>query len=56
VAGEVRPGHRQKHPQDRSDQTMTADKLRLKSRIDELSEADMLAVAHAMRVQLALTK
>ena len=38
------------------DQIMTADKARLKSRIDELSKADMLAVEHAMRVQLALSK
>ncbi len=33
---------------------MTADKVRLKSRIDALSKADMLAVEHAIRVQLAL--
>ena len=39
-----------------ADQIMTADKARLKSRIDELSKADMLAVEHAMRVQLALSK
>ena len=39
-----------------ADQIMTADKARLKSRIDELSKADMLAVEHALRVQLALPK
>ena len=39
-----------------ADQIMTADKARLKSRIDGLSKADMLAVEHAMRVQLALPK
>ena len=39
-----------------ADQIMTADKVRLKSRIDELSKADMLAVEHALRVQLALPK
>ena len=39
-----------------ADQTMTADKVRLKSRIDELSKADMLAVEHALQVQLALPK
>lgn len=37
-----------------ADQIMTADKVRLKSRIDALSKADMLAVEHAIRVQLAL--
>ena len=39
-----------------ADQLMTADKVRLKSRIGELSKADMLAVEHAIRVQLALPK
>jgi mRNA interferase MazF len=39
-----------------ADQIMTADKVRLKSRIDALSKADMLAVEHALRVQLALSK
>ena len=39
-----------------TDQIMTADKVRLKSRIGELSKADMLAVEHALRVQLALPK
>lgn len=37
-----------------ADQIMTADKVRLKSRIDELTKADMLAVEQAIRVQLAL--
>ncbi len=37
-----------------ADQIMAADKVRLKSRIDELSKSDMLAVEHAIRVQLAL--
>lgn len=37
-----------------ADQIMTADKVRLQSRIDALSKADMLAVEHAIRVQLAL--
>jgi mRNA interferase MazF len=39
-----------------SDQIMTADKVRLKSRLGELSKADMLAVETAIRVQLALPK
>jgi mRNA interferase MazF len=39
-----------------SDQIMTADKVRLKSRLGELSKADMLAVEIAIRVQLALPK
>jgi len=39
-----------------ADQIMTADKVRLKSKIDELSKADMLAVEHALQVQLALPK
>lgn len=39
-----------------ADQIMTADKVRLKSRIDALSKADMLAIEHALRVQLALSK
>ena len=39
-----------------ADHIMTADKVRLKSRIDELSKADMLAVEDALRVQLALPK
>ena len=39
-----------------ADQLMTADKVRLKSRLCELSKSDMLAVEAAMRVQLALPK
>ena len=39
-----------------ADQIMTADKVRLKSRIDELSKADMLAVENALRLHLALPK
>ena len=39
-----------------ADQLMTADKARLKSRVGELSKADMLAVDAAMRVQLAFSK
>ena len=39
-----------------ADQLMTADKVRLKTRVGELSKADMLAVDAAMRVQLALSK
>ena len=39
-----------------ADQIMTADKTRLKSRIGELSKADLLAVENALRVQLALSK
>lgn len=39
-----------------ADQLMTADKVRLKSRLCELSKSDMLSVEAAMRVQLALPK
>lgn len=39
-----------------ADQIMTADKVRLKFKIDKLSKADMLAVEHALQVQLALPK
>ena len=39
-----------------ADQLMTADKARLKTRVGELSKADMLAVDAAMRVQLSLSK
>lgn len=39
-----------------ADQLMTADKVRLKSRLGTLSKVDMLAVDDAMRVQLALPK
>lgn len=37
-----------------ADQIMTADKVRLNSRIDVLSKADLLALDVALRVQLAL--
>ncbi len=37
-----------------ADQIMTADKVRLKSRIDALSKTDLLAVELALRTQLAL--
>ena len=39
-----------------ADQLMTADKVRLKSKLFELSKADMQAVEAAMRVQLGLPK
>ena len=39
-----------------ADQIMTTDKVRLKSRIDTLSKEGMLAVEHALRVQLALPR
>ncbi len=39
-----------------ADQMMTADKLRLKSRLGELTKADMQAVEDAVRVQLGLRK
>ena len=44
------------HSKAMADQIMTADKTRLKSRMGELSKADMLAVENALRVQLALAK
>ena len=44
------------HSKAMADQIMTADKTRLKSRMGELSRADMLAVDNALRVQLALAK
>ncbi|MDA8107059.1 MAG: type II toxin-antitoxin system PemK/MazF family toxin [Betaproteobacteria bacterium] len=37
-----------------ADQIMTADKQRLKKRIGKLSEAEMLGVERALRVQLGL--
>ena len=37
-----------------ADQIMMADKVRLKSRIDALSKADLFAVDVALHVQLAL--
>lgn len=39
-----------------ADQIMTADKVRLKSRIDTLSRTEMVAVDDVIRVQLALPK
>ncbi len=39
-----------------ADQMMTADKLRLKSKLGELSKVDMQAVEEAVRVQLGLRK
>ena len=44
------------HSKAMADQIMTADKTRFKSRMGELSKADMLAVENALRVQLALAK
>jgi mRNA interferase MazF len=37
-----------------ADQIMTADKVRLKTQIGTLSQADMLAVEDAVKVHLAL--
>lgn len=39
-----------------ADQIMAADKSRLKSRLDVLSKADMLAVEDAIKVHLALPR
>ncbi|KLR57296.1 type II toxin-antitoxin system PemK/MazF family toxin [Diaphorobacter sp. J5-51] len=39
-----------------ADQIMTADKVRLKNRLDVLSKADMLLVEEAIKVHLALPK
>ena len=39
-----------------ADQLMTADKVRLKSRLGELSKPDMQAVEAAIRLQLGLAK
>lgn len=39
-----------------ADQIMAADKARLKSRIDTLSKADMLALEDAIKVHLALPR
>lgn len=44
------------HSKAMADQIMTADKTRLKSRMGELSRADMLAVENALRVQLSFAK
>lgn len=38
------------------DQTMAADKARLKSQLDTLSKADLLAVEDAIKVHLALPR
>lgn len=39
-----------------ADQIMSADKSRLKSRLDRLSKSDMLAVEDAIKVHLALPR
>jgi mRNA interferase MazF len=39
-----------------ADQIMAADKLRLKTRIGELSKAEILNIEDAIRVHLSLTK
>lgn len=52
--GEARVSVAGKESKAMADQIMTADKVRLKSRIDVLSKADLSAVEMALRVQLAL--
>lgn len=52
--GEARVSVAGKDSKAMADQIMTADKVRLKSRIDALSKADLNAVDLALRVQLAL--
>jgi mRNA interferase MazF len=52
--GEARVSINGKDSKAMADQIMTADKVRLKSRIDVLCKADLLAVEMALRVQLAL--
>ena len=52
--GEARVSVAGKNSKAMADQIMTADKVRLKSRIDVLSKADLSAVEMALRVQLAL--
>ena len=52
--GEARVSVNGKNSKAMADQIMTADKVRLKSRIDALSKADLNAVDLALRVQLAL--
>ena len=52
--GEARVSVNGKNSKAMADQIMTADKVRLKSRIDSLSKADLNAVDLALRVQLAL--
>ncbi|MDR2837562.1 MAG: type II toxin-antitoxin system PemK/MazF family toxin [Azonexus sp.] len=39
-----------------ADQIMAADKMRLKSQLDELARADMLAIEDAIKVHLALPR
>ena len=52
--GEARVTVAGKESKAMADQIMTADKMRLTSRIDVLSKADLLAVELALRVQLGL--
>ena len=52
--GEARVSVAGKNSKAMADQIMTADKVRLNSRIDALSKADLNAVDLALRVQLAL--
>ena len=52
--GEARVSVAGKDSKAMADQIMTADKVRLNSRIDALSKADLNAVDLALRVQLAL--
>ena len=52
--GEARVTVAAKESKAMADQIMTADKVRLKSRIDVLSKADLIAVETALRVQLGL--
>ena len=52
--GEARVSVAGKESKAMADQIMTADKVRLKSRIDVLSKADLSAVEMALSVQLAL--
>ena len=52
--GEARVSVAGKESKAMADQIMAADKVRLKSRIDVLSKADLSAVEMALRVQLAL--
>ena len=54
--GEARASYAGTSSKAMADQIMTTDKVRLKSRIDALSKEDMLAVEHALQVQLALPK
>ena len=54
--GEARVSVAGKDSKAMADQIMTADKLRLKSRLGELSKLDMQAVDDAVCVQLGLRK